>query len=152
MFKLDLERQRNQRSNCQHLLDDRKGKRIPEKPSICFIDHAKAFDCVYHNQLWKILKEMGDTYPVSWETCIQVKKQQLEPDMEQQTSSKLGKEYVKAVYCHPVYLTYMQKVLAWRIPGMAECGGLLSVGLQSRTWLKWLSSSSRVHHAKFQVG
>ena len=64
---------------------------------------------------------------------MQVEKQQLEWDMEQQTSSKLGKEYVKAVYCHPVYLTYMQKVLAWRIPGMAECGGLLSVGLQSRT-------------------
>ena len=39
---------------------------------------------------------------------MQVKKQQLEPDMEQQTVSKLGKEYVKAVYCHPVYLTYMQ--------------------------------------------
>ena len=39
---------------------------------------------------------------------MQVKKQQLEPDMEQQTGSKLGKEYVKAVYCHPAYLTYMQ--------------------------------------------
>ena len=44
----------------------------------------------------------------SCETCLQVKKQQLEPDMEQQqTGSKLGKEYVKAVYCHPAYLTYM---------------------------------------------
>ena len=42
---------------------------------------------------------------------MQVKKQQLEPDMEQQTSSKLGKEYVKAVYCHPAYLTYMQSTL-----------------------------------------
>ena len=40
---------------------------------------------------------------------MQVKKQQLEPDMEQQTSYKLGKEYVKAVYCHPAYLTYMQR-------------------------------------------
>ena len=39
---------------------------------------------------------------------MQVKKQQSEPDMEQQTDSKLGKEYVKAVYCHPAYLTYMQ--------------------------------------------
>ena len=47
------------------------------------------------------------TLPASWETSLQVKKQQLEPDMEQQTGSKLGKEYVKAVYCHPVYLTYM---------------------------------------------
>ena len=44
----------------------------------------------------------------SWETCTQVRKQQLEPDMKQQTSSKYGKAYVKAVYCHPDYLTYMQ--------------------------------------------
>ena len=48
---------------------------------------------------------------------MQVKKQQLEPDMEQQTGSKLGKEYVKAVYCHPVYLIYMQsksfEMLGW---------------------------------------
>ena len=45
--------------------------------------------------------------PVSWETCMQVKKQQLELDMEQQTGSKSGKEYIKAVYCHPAYLPYM---------------------------------------------
>ena len=49
-----------------------------------------------------------DTLPVSWETCMQVKKQQLELDMEQQAGSKSGKEYIKAVYCHPAYLTYMQ--------------------------------------------
>ena len=52
--------------------------------------------------------ECQTTWPVSWEICMQVRKQQLEPDMEQQTGSKLGKEYVKAVYCHPAYLTYMQ--------------------------------------------
>ena len=45
---------------------------------------------------------------VSWETCMQVKKQQLEPDMEHQTGSKLGKEYIKAIYCHHAYLTSMQ--------------------------------------------
>ena len=43
--------------------------------------------------------------PASWEICMQVKKQQLEPDMEQRTGSKLGKEHVKAVCCHPAYLT-----------------------------------------------
>ena len=47
---------------------------------------------------------------------MQVKKQQLEPDVEQQTDSKLGKEYVKAVYCHPAYLTYMQST-SCEIPG-----------------------------------
>ena len=51
--------------------------------------------------------EYQTTLPVSQETCMQVKKQQLEPDMEQQTGSKLGKEYVKTVYCNPAYLTYM---------------------------------------------
>ena len=52
--------------------------------------------------------EYQTTLSASWETCMQVKKQQLEPDKEQQTGSKLGKDYVKAIYCHPGYLTYMQ--------------------------------------------
>ena len=58
----------------------------------------------------KFLKrwEYQTTLHASWEIWIQVKKQQLEPDMEQQTGSKLGKEFAKAVYCHPAYLTYMQ--------------------------------------------
>ena len=56
----------------------------------CFIDYAKAFDCVDHNKLWKILKEMEipDPLPASWEICMQIRKQQLELDMEQQTGSK----------------------------------------------------------------
>ena len=66
--------------------------------------------------------------PASWEVCMQVKKQHLEPDMEEQTGSKLWKEYNKSVYCHPAYLTYMQstssEMLDWmkhklesRLPG-----------------------------------
>ena len=55
----------------------------------CFIEDAKAFDCVGHNKLWKILQEMGKTtWPASWEIGMQVRKQQLELDMEQQTGSK----------------------------------------------------------------
>ena len=56
------------------------------------------------------------TLPASWETCMQVKKQQLEPDMEQQTGSKLEKEYVKTVYCYPANLTYMQST-SCEMPG-----------------------------------
>ena len=52
--------------------------------------------------------EYQTTWPASWETCMYVRKQQLELDMKQQTSSTWGKEYIKAVYCHPAYLTYMQ--------------------------------------------
>ena len=64
-----------------------------------------------HKKLWKIFKEIGiqDQLPASWES--QVKKQQLEPDMEQQTGSKLGKEYVKTVYCHSAYLTYAEYIM-----------------------------------------
>ena len=72
-----------------------------------------------HQSLWlgfgsqqteKFLKrwEYQTIWPASWEICIQVKKQQLELDMEQQTGSKSRKEYVKAIYCHPAYLSYMQ--------------------------------------------
>ena len=52
--------------------------------------------------------EYQTTWPASWEICMQVKKQQLEPDKKQQTGSKSGKEYIEAVYCHPACLTYMQ--------------------------------------------
>ena len=54
--------------------------------------------------------------PASWETCMQVKKQQLEPDVEQYAGSKLGKGYVKAVYCHPAYVTSMQRA-SCEMPG-----------------------------------
>src|SRR5574339_407069 len=59
MFKLVLERQRNQRSNCQHPLDHGKSKRVPEKHLFLLFHYAKAFDSVDRNKLWKILKEMG---------------------------------------------------------------------------------------------
>ena len=74
----------------------------------CFIDYAKDFVWITINcgKFWKRWAYQT-TLPASWEICMQVNKQQLEPDMEQQTGSKLWKEYIKAVYCHPAYLTYM---------------------------------------------
>ena len=67
-----------------------KAREFQKNIYFCFIDYANAFDCVDHNKLWKILKEMGisNTWPASWETYMQVRKQQLELDMEQQTGSK----------------------------------------------------------------
>ena len=84
----------------------------------CLIDYAKAFDCVDHTNYGKFFKrwEYQTTWPASWEICMQIKKQQLELDMEQQTDSKLGKEYVKAVYCHPACLTSMQRI-SWETLG-----------------------------------
>ena len=89
-----------------------KAKQFQKSFYFCFTDYAKAFDCVDKNKLWKILKEMGIPEHL---TCLlrnlyadQEADQRLEPDMEQQIGSQLGNEYVKAVYCHPAYLTYMQ--------------------------------------------
>ena len=67
-----------------------KAREFQKNIYFCFIDYAKAFDCVDHNKLWKILREMGyqTTWPASWEICMQVRKHQLELDMEQQTGSK----------------------------------------------------------------
>ena len=106
---------RDQIANIRWII--KKAREFKKNIYFCFIDYAKAFDCVDHNKLWKILKEMGipdhltcllrNLYAgrEAYRTCMEVHS---EVDMEQQTGSKLGKEYIKAVYCHPAYLTYMQ--------------------------------------------
>ena len=67
-----------------------KAREFQKNIYFCFLDYAKAFDCVDHNKLWEILKEMEyqTTWPASWETYMQVRKQQLELGMKQQTGSK----------------------------------------------------------------
>ena len=114
----------------------------------CFTDYAKGFDCVDHNKLWKILKEMGipDHLPASWEICMQVKKQQLELDIEQWTGSILGEEYIKAVHCHPAYLTSMQSI-SCKIPDwmkhklestlLAETSITSDMQITPFLWQKW---------------
>ena len=84
----------------------------------CFIDYAKTLTVWLTTNCGKFFKrwKYQTSWPASWEICMQVKKHQLEPDMEQQTGSKLGKEYDKAVYCHPAYLTSMQST-SCEMPG-----------------------------------
>ena len=90
MFKLDLQKAetRDQIVNICWIIE--KTREFEKNFYFCFIDCAKAFDCVDPNKRWKILKEMGipSTWTASWEICIEVRKQKLELDMEQQTSSK----------------------------------------------------------------
>ena len=99
---------RDQIANVHWIIE--KGRELQKNTYFCFIDYAKAFDCVDHNKLWKILKEIGipDHLTCLLRNLYAGQKQQLEPDMEQWTGSKLRKEYDTAVYCHPAYLTYMQ--------------------------------------------
>ena len=86
-----------------------KAREFQKNIYFCFINYVKDFDYVNHNKLWKILQDIGNqtTWPASWEFCMQVKKQHLKLDMKQQTGSKSGKKYIKVVYYHPAYLTYM---------------------------------------------
>ena len=89
-----------------------------QKNIYCFIDYAKPFDCVDHHKLWTILNEMGipDHLTCLLRNLYAGQEQQLELNVEQWTGSKLGKKYIKAIYCHPAYLTYMQNT-SWEMPG-----------------------------------
>ena len=88
MFKLNLEKAEEPDIKFSTSVGSSK-KQEHSRKSIyfCFFDYAKVFECVDHKKLWKILTEMRipDHLPASWEICMQVKKQQLESDMEQQT-------------------------------------------------------------------
>ena len=108
-------RTRYQISNIHWITE--KARELQKNINFCFIDYAKAFHCVDHNKLWKILKEMGIPENPTWscETCMQVKKQELKPDKEQWTHSKYRKFYIKAVYHHPAYLTYTHNT-PYRMP------------------------------------
>ena len=87
MIKLDLEKSQRNQTNLHWIIE--KGREFQKNIYFCFIDYAKAFHCVNHNKLWKIFQEMGiPDHLTTWEICLEVKKQQLELDMEQQTGSK----------------------------------------------------------------
>ena len=90
---------RNQISNIHWIM--KKSREFQKNIYFCFIDYAKAFECESQRTVENSSRgEYQTTWAASWDTYMQVRKQQLEMDMEQQTGSKLGKEYVKAVYCY----------------------------------------------------
>ena len=112
MFKLDLEKTEEPEIKLATSVRSHKKQKNSRKTSIsALLTTPKPLT------MWMITTNCGKflkrwkyqtTSPASWAICMQVKKQQLELDMEQQTGSKLGKEFVKDVYCHPAYLTYIQ--------------------------------------------
>ena len=100
MFNLDLEKAEEPEIKLPTSSGSyKKAREFQKSIYFCFINYAKAFDCVDHNKYKKFLKilEYQTTLPASWEICIQVKKQQLELDTEQWTSSRLGKEYIGCI-------------------------------------------------------
>ena len=110
MFKLNLEKAEEPEIKWSTSVGSlKKQESSIKKTYFCFIDDAKAFDCVDHNRLWNILKKMRipDDPIFFLRNLYAGQEARLVSDMKQQTGSKLGKEYIRAVYFHPVYLTYM---------------------------------------------
>ena len=106
---------RDQIANIHWIIE--KAKEFQKNIHFCFIDYTKAFDWVNHNKLWKTLEEMGILVPL---TCLlknlhagqEATIRTLYETTDWERSSKLRKEYPKAVYCHPVHLIYMQSMRA----------------------------------------
>ena len=138
MFKLDFEKTEEPEIKSPTSVVVEKAREFQKNIYFCFIDYTKAFECVNHNKLWKILQEMG--IPDHLICLLRNLYAGQELDMKQQTGSKLGKEYVKDVYCHPAYLMYIQSTssekamephsstLAWKIPWTEKPARLQSMG------------------------
>ena len=110
MFKMDLEKAEEPEIKLPTSVELQKKQENSRKTTIsASLTTLKLLTVWITTNCRKFLKrwEYQTTLPASWEICVQVRKQQLELDMEQQTGSKLGKEDIKAVYCHSAYLTYM---------------------------------------------
>ena len=119
MFKLDLEKAEEPEIKLPTLIGSSKKQESSRKISTsALLTTPKPLAVRITTNCGKFFKrqEYQTTWTASWEICMEVKKQQLELDMEQQTGYKLGKEYIKVVYCHSAYLTYMQST-SCEMPG-----------------------------------
>ena len=119
MFKLDLEKAEGPEIKLPTSVGSSKKQDSSKKTSTsALLTTSKSLTMWITTNYGKFFKKWDyqTTWPASWEICVQVKKQQLELDMEQQTGFKSGKEYIKAVYCLPVNLTYMQST-SCKMPG-----------------------------------
>ena len=116
MFKLDLEKAEATEIKLPTFTGSSKKQESSRKTFISALLTMPKPLTVWITTNWKFWRrwEYQTTWRSPWEICMQVRKQQLELDMKQQTGSKLGKEYVKTVYCHPAYLTYMEST-SWEM-------------------------------------
>ena len=120
MFKRDLEKAEEPEIKLPTFAGSsfQRSRKFQKNIYFCFIDDTKAFDCVDHNKLWKILKEMGipDHLTFLLRNLYAGQEATVRTGHGTWTGSKLGKEYFKAVYCHSRYLAYMQSI-SCEMPG-----------------------------------
>ena len=131
MYRLGLEKEEEPEIKLPTSVGlQKKAREFQKDIYFCFTEHSKAFDCVDHNKLWKILKEMEIPDHL---TCLLrnlYEGQEATVRTGHEIGSKLGKEYNKAVYCHPVYLTYTQST-------SCEMLGWMNHRLESDCWEKY---------------
>ena len=110
MAKLDLEKAEEQEIKWPTSAGSLKAREFQKNIYFCFIDYTKAFDCMDHNKLWKILQEMGiqDHLTCLWRNSYAGQEATVRTGHEKTDWFQIGKEYIKAVYCHPAYLTCIQ--------------------------------------------
>ena len=114
MFRLVLEKAEEPEIKLPTSTGSSKNQEFQKNMYFCFINYAKPLTMwitINCGKFWKIW-EYQTTWLASWEICMQVRKQQLELDMEQQTGSKSEKEYIKAIYCHPAWNTGLDEAQA----------------------------------------
>ena len=130
---------RDQIANIRWLIE--KAREFQKNIYFCFIDYVKAFDCVAHNKLWKLLQEMGipDHLSCLLRNLYAGRKQQLELDMEQ-TGSKSGKEYIKSVCCHLAYLTYAEYIM--RNTGLDEAQAGIKIAGRNNNNLRYADDTT----------
>ena len=114
---------RDQIANIRWIIEKKEKKTSRKTSTSALLTTPKPLTVQSTTNCGKFLKrwEYQTTLPASWEICLQVKKQQLELDIEQQTGSKSGKEYGKAVYCHPAYLNYSEYIMWNSKAGWSTC-------------------------------
>ena len=149
IFKLDLEKAEEPETKLPTSVGSaiEKASKFQKNIYFCFIDYAKTFGCVDHHKLWKILKEMGRPDHLN---CLlrnmQVKKQQLELDMEQQTGSKSGKKYIKAVYCHLFIYLYAEYLM--RNAGLYEAQAGIKIAGRNINNLRYADDTTLMAESK----
>ena len=129
-----------------------KAREFQKNIYFCFIDYAKAFDCVSQQTVgnsWRDGTTSPPDLPPEKSVCGS-KKQQLEPDIEQWSGSKLRKEYFKAVYCHLTYMTYMQNI-SWNMLGWIPAQAGIKIARRNISNLKYADDTTLMAESKEEL-
>ena len=153
MFKLDLEKAEEPEIKLPTSIHSLKKQESARKKSTsALLIMLKLLTVWITTNCRKFFKrwEYQTSWPASWEICMQVKKQQLELDMEQQTGSKLGKEYVKAIYCHPAYFNLYAKYIM-RNAGLDEAQAGIKIAGRNIDNLRYANDTTLMAEGKEEL-